>query len=214
MHFMNCPNVIRFASRLAGSRRRVQRVILAALAAFPALVMAAPYELGQGYRLPFLGLTAGGYLSVQASALEGEKSRPPAGSKPAPAWRPDTDWHFFTEIEVSNPVTLSRDGLTSRRLDLDFERFYLDHNLSPDHPALGQISHPGRALEPDPRRPAGLDRDRRPLYHLRGLRPQCDRVRSCYGSWPLSIRPSITRCTSTTPPSSTRPKVTSKPTWI
>jgi hypothetical protein len=131
VHFMNCPSVIRFASSLSGPRRRVQRVILAAMASFPALVMAAPYELGQGYHLPFLGLTVGGYLSVQASALEGEKSRASLQDLSLLAHAdPAQDWHFFTEIEVSNPVSLTRDGLSSKDIDLDFERFYVDHNLS------------------------------------------------------------------------------------
>jgi hypothetical protein len=95
------------------------------------LAQAAPYELGQGYRLPVLGLTAGGYLSLQISALEGEKSKATVQDLSLFLHGdPRPDWHFFTEIEVSNPVTLTKSGMSTTDIDLDFERFYLDHNLS------------------------------------------------------------------------------------
>ena len=129
---MNCSNPVWFALKQPGFRQRMQYAILALLAWFPALVMAAPYELGQGYRLPFLGLTAGGYLSVQANALEGENSRASLQDLSLLMHAdPSQDWHFFSEIELSSPVTVSRDGLSSRDIDLDFERLYIDHNLSP-----------------------------------------------------------------------------------
>lgn len=94
------------------------------------IASAAPYELGQGYRLPFLGLTAGGYASVQLSDLEGEKAQTTVQdlslflrADPAP------DWHFFSELEVSNPVTYRDGNLESGDIDLDVERLYVDHDL-------------------------------------------------------------------------------------
>jgi hypothetical protein len=96
-----------------------------------ARTQAAPYELGQGYRLPALGLTAGGYLSVQISDLEGERSKATVQDLSLFLHGdPRPDWHFFSEIEVSNPVTLTENGLATNDIDLDFERLYLDHNLS------------------------------------------------------------------------------------
>lgn len=100
------------------------------LAARPA--WAVPYELGEGYALPWLGLTAGGYVSLQAAKLEHEKAKASVEdlslflhSDPTP------DWHFFSEIELSNVVSLTRDGFSTSDADLDFERFYVDYNLTP-----------------------------------------------------------------------------------
>lgn len=111
--------------------RGIWQAAFALLLALPTPVLAAPYELGQGYRLPLLDLTVSGYLSLQVRALEGEKAKAAVQDlslflhgDPAP------DWHFFTEIEVSSPATLTRDGLATKDIDLDFERFYFDHNLS------------------------------------------------------------------------------------
>ena len=91
-----------------------------------------PYELGQGYPLPWLGLTAGGYATLRAGNLEGE---------PAKAVVKDlslflhTDlgprWHFFTELELGDPMAWSRDGLTTSYAEFDVERLYVDHNLTP-----------------------------------------------------------------------------------
>lgn len=127
----NCPNPSRAGPVPTAIRRALRTAALGILLALPGLVQAAPYTLGQGYRLPILGLTAGGYLSIQANALEGEKSQ--AALQDLSLFlhgdlRPD--WHFFTEVELSTPVTISRDGLSSKDIDLDFERFYFDHNLA------------------------------------------------------------------------------------
>jgi hypothetical protein len=119
-------------------RRLGSRPLLRAIAA---LVFAAalgparaglPYELGQGYPLPWLGLTAGGYATLRVGNLDGE---------PAKAVVKDlslflhTDlsprWHFFTELELGDPLAWSRDGLTTSDAELDVERLYLDHNLTP-----------------------------------------------------------------------------------
>ncbi len=128
---MSCPNSARYDMTLRRLWLCLKQAALALLLSLPMLTLAAPYEFGQGYPLPVLGLTAGGYLSLQVNALEGEKAKATVQdlslflhADPAP------DWHFFTEIEVSNPLTLSRDGLVTKDIDLDFERFYFDHNLS------------------------------------------------------------------------------------
>lgn len=101
------------------------------LLCLPVLAEAAPYELGRGYPLPFLGLTAGGYASFQASALEHQHSQ--ATIQDLSLFLrgdPRPDWHVFSEIEISNPLTLTRDKAQSGDVDLDFERLYVDHNLS------------------------------------------------------------------------------------
>lgn len=123
---MNCPSPAQPAKA-----RPLWRAVLCSLLALPAIALAAPYELGRGYPLPILGLTAGGYLSVQANALEGEPSK--ASLQDLSLFLhgdPSADWHFFTEIEVSNPISATKNGLTGTDTDLDIERFYFDHNLS------------------------------------------------------------------------------------
>lgn len=120
---------------LSGSRRRLAGggawLSLAALLLLSGAAWAEPYELGQGYRLPFFGLTVGGYASVQFSDLEGEKTQATVQDLSLLIHaHPSADWHFFSEIEVSNPVTLRDGRLESGDLDLDIERLYVDHNLS------------------------------------------------------------------------------------
>jgi hypothetical protein len=97
----------------------------------PALA-APPYELGAGYPLPWLGLTAGGYATLRAGNIKGE---------PIHAILQDlslflhadlsTRWHFFTELELGDALAWSGGGLTTSYAEFDVERLYLDHNLSP-----------------------------------------------------------------------------------
>jgi hypothetical protein len=93
---------------------------------------APPYELGMGYPLPWLGLTAGGYVTLRAGNLEGE---------PIKAVLQDLSlflsadlsprWHFFTELELGDSLTWSGAGLSTSDAEFDVERFYLDGNLTP-----------------------------------------------------------------------------------
>ena len=116
------------------TRNRLSRLLARGLAtllmaSLPAL--AASYELGQGYPIAGPSLIASGYVSVRAAHLEGE---------PAKLTLQDASlllhgdaspvWHFFAEIELSNALVYTHDGLKTSDADLDFERLYLDHNLS------------------------------------------------------------------------------------
>ena len=115
------------------SRALVTLGLAFVLAPAPACADAGlPYELGQGYPLPWLGLTAGGYATLRAGNLEGE---------PAKAVVKDLSlflhadlgprWHFFTELELGDPIAWTRDGLTTSDAEFDIERLYVDHNLTP-----------------------------------------------------------------------------------
>jgi hypothetical protein len=115
----------------SGLRLCLGRLCLGLLLAAANPVQAAPYELGQGYALPFAGLTAGGYASLRADSLDGGKPKLVVQDvslllhgDPSPVW------HFFAEIELSNPVSYSSGRFSSGDVDLDFERLYLDRNLS------------------------------------------------------------------------------------
>jgi len=95
------------------------------------VVHAAPYHLGQGYPLPFYGLGAGGYLSVQGSAQHGEGDTLSVQDISLFLHKDITpDWHFFTEIELGTPIQFVDGSHSTRKSDLDVERFYVDHNLS------------------------------------------------------------------------------------
>ena len=178
----------RFASCLAQTRfvfRRGLWTLAGMLLLMTRSAWAVPYELGEGYALPWLGLTVGGYVSMQAGKLEHENAKATVQdlslflhSDPTP------DWHFFSEIEVSNPLTLTRDGLTTTDADLDFERFYVDHNLTPRHTLrLGKFLTPiGRwnQIHADPL----VWTVSRPLTTAAPFARNASGVQ-LYGSWPL-----------------------------
>lgn len=128
------------SSRPAGGRRRhpALAAIAKALAILAFAVVAAPgqaaepYVLGMGYPLPWLGLTAGGYATVRAGNLEGLPAK--AAIKDLSLFLHTdigTRWHFFTELEVGDPLVWTRDGATTSDAEFDVERLYLDHNLTP-----------------------------------------------------------------------------------
>jgi hypothetical protein len=103
-------------------------VLLLALAQ-PAL--ADPYELGRGYRIGDTGFVASGYLSLRADKLAEEPARYAVQDLSLLLHGDLTPlWHVFSEIELSNAVVYTRGGFEGRDADLDFERLYLDHNLS------------------------------------------------------------------------------------
>jgi len=105
---------------------------VALLVAGPDAVAATPYRLGQGHPLPWLGLTVGGYISVRASSLEGERAELAVQDLSLFLHRDfGARWHFFSEMELGNAFRLTRDGLYTSDSDFDIERLYLDHNLSP-----------------------------------------------------------------------------------
>ena len=118
-------------SRIARLATLVIRLTLACLAAAGPAAAAQPYQLGQGYPLPWHGLTAGGYASLRLTALEGARTRFEVQDLSlflhgdlSPTWR------FFSEIELGEPLIVPGHRVTSQT-DLDVERLYLDHTLSP-----------------------------------------------------------------------------------
>lgn len=178
----------RLASCLVRTKLVFHRILWAWLGMFLLIARsasAAPYELGEGYTLPWLGLTAGGYVSVQASKLEHENAKATVQDLSLFLHGdPTPDWHFFSEIEVSNPLTLTRDGLTTTDADLDFERFYVDYNLAPRHTLrLGKFLTPiGRwnQIHADPL----VWTVSRPLTTAAPFARNASGVQ-LYGSWPL-----------------------------
>ena len=131
---MNCPLTFRLEIKAARRLARAWRLLAILSLALPNLAAAAPYELGQGYRLPLLGLTAGGYASALFTDLKGQKTQATVQDLSLFLHAdPSPDWHFFSEIEISNPVTITNGDLDNRDSDFDFERLYVDHNLTPRH---------------------------------------------------------------------------------
>ncbi|MDD4882646.1 MAG: hypothetical protein PHX10_13790 [Gallionellaceae bacterium] len=106
-------------------------LLTAGLLATGTVAAAPPYQLGQGYPLPWFGLTAGGYASIHVSALDGEPTT--LNVKELSLFLhgdPLPTWHFFTELEVGDVLTASKDRTAVFDGDFDVERLYLDHNLS------------------------------------------------------------------------------------
>jgi len=107
-------------------------VVLALMVVLACAHAAPPYELGMGYPLPWLGLTAGGYLSVRGGKLQGE----PGGVYVKDlslflSANPSPRWHFFSELELGDALAWTAHGLSTSYAEFDVERLYLDHNLTP-----------------------------------------------------------------------------------
>ncbi len=107
--------------------------VMSLLIAGPGTALAGPsYRLGQGYPLPSLGLTAGGYASIRLSKLEGEQTNLDIPDLSLFLYGDMTpSWHFFTELELSHALRITDRGVSTSDSDFDFERLYVDHNLSP-----------------------------------------------------------------------------------
>jgi hypothetical protein len=165
---------------------RIVRTLLGGLLLIPCSASAVPYELGNGYKLPWLGLTAGGYVSVQASNLESEKAKATIQDLSLFLHSDLTsDWHFFSEIEVSTPLTLTSDKLSTTDADLDFERLYVDYNVAPRQTLrLGKFLTPvGRwnQIHADPL----VWTVSRPLTTAAPFARNASGIQ-LYGSWPLA----------------------------
>ncbi|MDA8382905.1 MAG: hypothetical protein M0037_07585 [Betaproteobacteria bacterium] len=169
-------------ARRAGHLRRLLLGLLIA-SSWPGL--AHGYELGHGYPLPFLGLSAGGYYNIQAASLAGEPTR--ASLQVLSLFlhgNPRPDWHFFTEIEANNVLTWSEGNAHRPEADLDVERFYLDHNLSTRSTVrFGKFLTPiGRwnQIHADPL----VWTVSRPLTTIAAFAPSASGAQ-LYGSWPV-----------------------------
>ncbi|MHB9022379.1 MAG: hypothetical protein ACYC3A_11210 [Halothiobacillus sp.] len=109
----------------------IRAVGLVCILGLSKLAYAEPYQLGHGYDLPFSGLNAGGYLSVQGSDINGVPSKLSLQDLSLFLRKDFTpDWHFFTEIELGRPLVFTPAGLSTSHTDFDIERLYVDHNLS------------------------------------------------------------------------------------
>jgi hypothetical protein len=131
MPFSKAPAMGR--SRRVRVRALLRILVAASLAnALAPLRAAPPYELGTGYPLPWLSLTAGGYVTLRGGKLEGERGG--AVLKDLSLFL-STDlsprWHFFTELEVGDALTWTSEGPSITDAEFDLERFYLDRNLTP-----------------------------------------------------------------------------------
>ncbi len=100
----------------------------------PALPLpSAGYHLGRGYRVAPLGLMLGGYANLRYSDVDGERANLTAqdlslfvGGALAPTWR------FFSESEIGNAFTVTRDSASLDDADFDVERLYVEHDLRPE----------------------------------------------------------------------------------
>ncbi len=106
-------------------------VWLSLLACGGGVACADSYRLGHGYQVPGLGLDAGGYLSVQGSRSQNQPNRLSLQDLSLFLHEDfSPDWHFFTEIELGQPIVATPTGVSTAQTDFDIERFYVDYNLS------------------------------------------------------------------------------------
>lgn len=110
--------------------------LLGIWAGLAALALAAPvaaYTLGEGGALGGSGFTAGGYLSVRATALD---------ALPASLGLQDLSlllrgalasrWQFFSEIELEDAFAWAEgEDFIRDAAELEVERLYVDHTLTP-----------------------------------------------------------------------------------
>ncbi|MQM38994.1 hypothetical protein KBTX_03015 [wastewater metagenome] len=90
------------------------------------------YRLGRGYHVDALGLTLGGYADFRYENLEGQRDTLRArdlsvfvSGELAPNWR------VFSETEFGDAVTVDSDGISGAGSELEVERLYVEHDLSP-----------------------------------------------------------------------------------
>lgn len=88
----------------------------------------APYALGQGLNFPQRQLTLGGYLSLRYLDLDDVDSS--LGIKDLSlfiGWEPGDRWNVFSEVEIGDALSISRDGIDAADAEIEIERLYVDY---------------------------------------------------------------------------------------
>lgn len=92
----------------------------------------APYRLGQGLSFPQRQLNLGGYLSLRYLDLEDvDSSFSVKDLSLFIGWEPGDRWSFFSEIEIGDAVSISRDGIDTADAEIEIERLYADYRARP-----------------------------------------------------------------------------------
>lgn len=78
------------------------------------------------------GFTLGGYSSAQfALERNGDASASLNEISMLLSWNSDSRWHFFSELELENPITWNDEKqFHAKSVEIDLERFYFDYNVS------------------------------------------------------------------------------------
>lgn len=88
----------------------------------------APYSLGQGLSFPQRQLNLGGYLSLRYLDLEDlDSSFSVKDLSLFVGWEPGDRWYFFSEIEIGDALSISRDGIDTADAEIEIERLYVDY---------------------------------------------------------------------------------------
>jgi hypothetical protein len=127
-----------------GARARRQqaygtRRLIAAALAFAASAAAAQdsplsdidYRVGEGLRIPALGLTLGGYATGTYERREGARSRAALDNASLSVWWEGAGrWKVFGELDYENPLSSRSAVANDEERYLALERFYVDCAVS------------------------------------------------------------------------------------
>jgi len=78
------------------------------------------------------GFTIGGYSSAQFSLERNDRASAALNEiSMLTSWDGDSRWHFFSELELENPLTWNDEKqFHAKSVEIDLERFYFDYNIS------------------------------------------------------------------------------------
>lgn len=92
----------------------------------------ASYGLGQGLVFPQWRLNLGGYLSLRYLDLDDvDSSFSVKDLSLFIGWEPGDRWKVFSEIEIGDALTISRDGVDTADAEVEIERLYVDYRARP-----------------------------------------------------------------------------------
>lgn len=96
-----------------------------------AMESSSGYQLGKGFDLPLFGLRGGGYVNIAFTDLKNHDWRIGPHDLSLFLYRDfATRWHFFSELELGEPFSLSSSGISTSNADFDIERIYVDYRLA------------------------------------------------------------------------------------
>ena len=92
-----------------------------------------PYRLGQGLNFPQIGVNVGGYMSLRYRDVENvESSLSIKDLSLLLSADLGNRFTFFTEAEIGEAVSITRDGANTDDAEFEFERLYVDYRARQD----------------------------------------------------------------------------------
>ena len=100
----------------------------AAASADAGLLSDMDYRVGNGLRIPSLGLTLGGYATASYESLQGLPARAALDNLSLSVWwEGSSHWKIFNEFDIENGLSSRAAKATDEKQYLALERFYVDY---------------------------------------------------------------------------------------